>query len=54
MAKGLKLKVKRFYGLVPTFAEVIGERLVGGGGFVPRKRFCLQLVFMNGQRKYLL
>ena len=35
MAKGLKLKVKMFWGLSPTFAEVTGEKLVGvgeGGG----------------------
>ena len=33
LAKGLKLKVKKFLGLIPTFAEVTGEKLVGGGGF---------------------
>ena len=31
-SKGLKLKVKKFLGLTPTFVEVIGEKLVGGGG----------------------
>ena len=30
MAKGLKLKVRKFWGLNPTFIEVIGEKLVGG------------------------
>ena len=29
MAKGLKLKVRKFLGLNPMFAEVIGEKLVG-------------------------
>ena len=29
VAKGLKLKVRKFLGLIPTFAEVIGEKLVG-------------------------
>ena len=29
VAKGLKLKVKKFYGLVPTFVEVAGEKMVG-------------------------
>ena len=33
LAKGLKLKVKKFLGLIPTFAEVTGEKLVGGGLF---------------------
>ena len=43
MAKGLKLKVTKFCGLVPTFVEVIGEiptfvevieeKLLGGGEF---------------------
>ena len=30
VAKGLKLKVRRFWGLIPTFGEVTGEKLVGG------------------------
>ena len=29
VAKGLKLKVKKFWGLIPTFVEVTGEKLVG-------------------------
>ena len=29
MAKGLKLKVRKFYRLVPTFVEGTGEKLVG-------------------------
>ena len=29
VAKGLKLKVKRFWRLIPTFVEVTGEKLVG-------------------------
>ena len=35
MAKGLKLKVRKIWGLIPTFAEVKEENLVGGGGFLP-------------------
>ena len=31
MAKGLKLKVRKFWGLTHTFVEVTGEKLVGGG-----------------------
>ena len=30
MAKGLKLKVRKFWGLIPAFAEVTEENLVGG------------------------
>ena len=29
VAKGLKLKVRRFWGLIPTFVEVTVEKLVG-------------------------
>ena len=36
MAKGLKLKVRKFWGLISTFVEVTGEKLIGGGGlFAP-------------------
>ena len=30
VAKRLKLKVRKFWRLIPTFLEVIGEKLVGG------------------------
>ena len=30
VAKGLKLKVRRFWGLIPMFVEVTEEKLVGG------------------------
>ena len=29
VGKELKLKVTKFWGLIPTFVEVIGEKLVG-------------------------
>ena len=32
VAKGLKQKVRTFWRLIPTFAEVTGEKLVEGGG----------------------
>ena len=32
VAKGLNLKVRKFWGPIPTFVEVTGEKLVGGGG----------------------
>ena len=35
VAKGLKVKVRMFWGLVPTFVEVIREKLVGRGAFCP-------------------
>ena len=35
VAKGLKLKVKKFWGLIPTFIEITGEKLVQGDLFAP-------------------
>ena len=36
LAKGLKLKVRKFWGPNTTFVEVTGEKLVGEGGlFAP-------------------
>ena len=35
MVKELMLKVRKFWGLIPTFVEVSEENLVGGGIFVP-------------------
>ena len=32
VGKGLKVKIRQFYGLVPTVVEVTGEKLVGWGG----------------------
>ena len=32
MTKGLKLNVRKFWGLNPTFVEVIGEKLEGDRG----------------------
>ena len=29
VAKGLKLKVRKFWGLIPTFVEIREEKLVG-------------------------
>ena len=34
-AKGLKLKVRKFGGLIITFVEVTGEKLVGGAFLLP-------------------
>ena len=33
--KRIKLKVRKFWGLIPSFAEVTEEKLVGGEGFLP-------------------
>ena len=30
MAEGLKLKVSKFCGVIPTFVEITGGKLVGG------------------------
>ena len=35
MVKRLELKVRKFWGLIPTFVEVTGEKLVVGGGGLP-------------------
>ena len=32
VAKRLKLTDRKFLGLIPTFVEVTGKKLVGGGG----------------------
>ena len=52
VAKGSKLKVRKFWRLIPTFVEVTGEKLVGGrGGFLAllilNRVNNLILVFMN-------
>ena len=35
VAKGLKLKFRKFWVLIPMFLEVTGGKLVRGGGFLP-------------------
>ena len=35
VAKGLNLKVTKFWGLIPTFVKVTGGKLTGGGVFAP-------------------
>ena len=35
VVKGLKLKVRKFWGLKPTFVEVTGEKLVEGAFLLP-------------------
>ena len=37
VVKGLKLKPKMVWGLIPTFVEVTAEKLVGGGLFAPSR-----------------
>ena len=43
MEKGLKLKVRKFLGLIRTFVEVIGRKLLGGY-FVPSPPHILNWV----------
>ena len=47
VAKGLKLKVRKFWGLIPTFVEVTGEKLVGGP-------FCPTLFILNRVKAYFV
>ena len=42
VTKGLKLKVRKFSGLIPTFVEVTGEKLVGGS-FCPPPPYWIGL-----------
>ena len=42
VAKGLKLKFRKFLGLILTFVEVTGEKLVGWGPFCPLSRIGLR------------
>ena len=55
IAKGLKLKVRRFLGLIPTFVEVAGEKLVWGTFLPPpspSSRIGLrEIVFVNSVLK---
>ena len=44
VAKGLKLKVRKFLGLTPTFVEVTGEKLIGWGDFLPHPVSILNTV----------
>ena len=47
MVKGLKLKVRKSWGLVLTFVEVKGEKLEGGGAF------CLPLCWIGLKKEKL-
>ena len=44
VAKGLKLKVRKFWWLIPTFVEITGEKLVGVGAFL-HPLSCIRLTF---------
>ena len=35
VTKGLKLKVKKFWGLISSFVEIAGEKLIGGSFCTP-------------------
>ena len=37
LSKGLKLKVRKFWGLIATFVEVTEEKLVGGPFWPPHR-----------------
>ena len=51
LSKGLKLKVKKFLGLILTFVEVTGENLVGGACLTPPPPSILnrvKIIIKNG------
>ena len=43
VAKRIKVKVRKFFGLTPTFAEVTGEK-VGRGDMVKPKSYLIAFV----------
>ena len=48
VAKEFKLKVRKFWGLTPTFVEEAREKLVGGGAFLAH---TLNLIRVNTSKK---
>ena len=53
MAKGLKLKFRKFFGLISTFVEVTGETLVGGRLFVPPFWIGLKYCFCSRTNSFI-
>ena len=47
LSKGLKLKVRKFWRLIPTFVDVTGEKLVGEGGTFPKSWMHCLILFLN-------
>ena len=47
LSKGLKLKVRKFLGLIPTFVEVTGEKLVGEAFLAPPPSWIGLIKFMK-------
>ena len=47
LSKGLKLKVKKFLGLILTFVEVTGENLVGGAFLPPPILNRVKIIIKN-------
>ena len=55
VAKGLKLKVRKFWALFPTFVEVTGGKLVGGLFWYPiLNRVRVKKEVMNDDQKLKL
>ena len=52
LSKGLKLNVRKFWGLILTFVEVTGEKLVGGGSFLPHPPSGVGLKVFKGHSNY--
>ena len=47
VAKGLKLKVRNFWGLIPMFVEVTGEKVVGEAFPPPQSWIGLNLLIIS-------
>ena len=54
VAKALKLKVRMFFGLIPTFVEVAGEKLVRGPFCTPPILDGFKRISVLADGKYLL
>ena len=55
LRKGLKLKVRKFWGLILTFVEVTGEKLVGGeGGFLlPHPKSSVVVIYFDCTQQFV-
>ena len=53
VAKGLKLKVRKCWRLIPTFEEVTGEKMLGGFFFAPSPPIQNRVYLKLKAQKYL-
>ena len=54
VAKGSRLKFRKFWELIPTFIEVTGGKLegVGGGGFLPLTLNRVNICYLGVKKTY--